>query len=174
MMVALGSGLSLTGPLVVRRIIDLAGEGSATASDLVGLATLFLPLAAAAQLLTVAVAWMATVTAWRTTNQIRLELAGHVLGLDHEFHRRHTPGELIQRVDGDVTSVSDFLGRVVPRVVGAVSMVAGMVAVLAVVDWRLAIGGLVYSLVSLSVIVDRKSTRLNSSHNPASRMPSSA
>lgn len=153
MMVALGSGLSLAGPLVVRRIIDLAGEGSATASDLVGLAALFLALAVAAQLLTVAVAWMATVTAWRTTNQIRLELAGHVLGLDHEFHRRHTPGELIQRVDGDVTSVSDFLGRVVPRVVGAVSMVAGMVAVLAVVDWRLAIGGLLYSLVSLSVIV---------------------
>ena len=22
----------------------------------------------------------------------------HVLGLDHEFHRRHTPGELIQQV----------------------------------------------------------------------------
>ena len=39
----------------------------------------------------------------------------HVLGLDHEFHRTHTPGELIQRVDGDVTSVSDFLGRVVPK-----------------------------------------------------------
>ena len=52
----------------------------------------------------------ATVTAWGTTNELRLRMTRHVLGLDHEFHRRHTPGELIQRVDGDVTSVSDFLG----------------------------------------------------------------
>ena len=78
-------------------------------------------------------------TAWHTTNQIRVSLAGHVLGLDHGFHRTHTPGELIQRVDGDVTSVSDFLGTVVPRAVGALTMVSGMVLVLAVVDWRLEI-----------------------------------
>ena len=71
-------------------------------------------------------------------------MARHVLGLDHEFHRTHTPGELIQRVDGDVTSVSDFLGRVVPRLVGAVTMVVGMIVVLAVVDWRLAVGAAVY------------------------------
>ncbi|MDO8390239.1 MAG: ABC transporter ATP-binding protein [Actinomycetota bacterium] len=151
--VGTASGLTLAGPLVVRRIIDLASSGSATGSGLVALAGLFLGLAVAAQLLTVAVAWFATVTAWRTTNQIRLSLAGHVLGLDHGFHRSHTPGELIQRVDGDVTSVSDFLGRVVPRAVGALTMVTGMVVVLAVVDWRLALGALAYALVALSMIV---------------------
>ena len=123
------------------------------AEQLTSLALLYLALAIATQLITVAVSWFATVTAWHTTNQIRLQLAGHVLGLDHEFHRRHTPGELIQRVDGDVTSVSDFLGRVVPRVVGAAAMVVGMVAVLAVVDWRLAIGALAYVVLSAGLIV---------------------
>jgi len=151
--VAIGSGLTLAGPLVVRRIIDLAGDGDTTTSGLVALAVAFLALAVGAQLLTIAVAWFATVTAWHTTNQIRLRMAEHVLGLDHEFHRRHTPGELIQRVDGDVTSVSDFLGRVVPRVVGAVTMVTGMVAVLAIVDWRLALGTFVYVLFALGMIV---------------------
>jgi ABC-type multidrug transport system fused ATPase/permease subunit len=110
----------------------------------VGLALVFLAIAVATQLITVAVAWFATATAWRTTNQIRLDMARHVLSLDHEFHRTHTPGELIQRVDGDVTSVSDFLGRVVPKLSGAVSLVVGMVLVLAVVDWRLAVGALLY------------------------------
>lgn len=150
--VALASGLSLAGPLVVRRIIDMAADGAA-AEQLTSLALLYLALAIATQLITVVVSWFATVTAWHTTNQIRLQLAGHVLGLDHEFHRRHTPGELIQRVDGDVTSVSDFLGRVVPRVVGAAAMVVGMVAVLAVVDWRLAIGALAYVVLSAGLIV---------------------
>ena len=100
-----------------------------------------------------AVSWFATITAWRTTNQIRLRLARHVLGLDHEFHRQHTPGELIQRVDGDVTSVSDFLGRVVPRAVGAVLMIVGMIVVLLAVDWRLAVGTAVYTMLSIAVIV---------------------
>ena len=150
--VALASGLSLAGPLVVRRIIDMAADGAA-AEQLTSLALLYLALAIATQLITVVVSWFATVTAWHTTNQIRLQLAGHVLGLDHEFYRRHTPGELIQRVDGDVTSVSDFLGRVVPRVVGAAAMVVGMVAVLAVVDWRLAIGALAYVVLSAGLIV---------------------
>jgi ABC-type multidrug transport system fused ATPase/permease subunit len=152
LLVALSAGLSLAGPLVVRRIIDLA-RGGASASQLTSLAVLFLCFAVAAQLITVVVAWFATVTAWHTTNLIRLQLAGHVMGLDHEFHRRHTPGELIQRVDGDVTSVSDVLGRVVPRVVGAAAMVVGMVAVLAVVDWRLALGAIAYVLASAWLIV---------------------
>ena len=60
----------------------------------------------------------------------------HVLGLDHEFHRTHTPGELIQRVDGDITSVSDFLSQVVTKAAGAAMLVTGMVVVLGVIDWR--------------------------------------
>ena len=65
----------------------------------------------------------------------------HVLGLDHEFHRRHTPGELIQRVDGDVTSVSDFLGRVVSE--GGRCRAAGVRhdrSCWRSIDWRLALG----------------------------------
>ncbi|MCY7298476.1 MAG: ABC transporter ATP-binding protein, partial [Ilumatobacteraceae bacterium] len=152
LLVALASALSLAGPLVIRRIVDLASAGT-TASRLTSLALVYLGLAIATQLILVAVSWFATVTAWHTTNKIRMQLAAHVLGLDHEFHRSHTAGELIQRVDGDVTSVSDFLGTVVPKAVGAAAMVVGMVAVLAVVDWRIAIGALVYVTLSGAVIV---------------------
>ncbi|MCE9622240.1 MAG: ABC transporter ATP-binding protein/permease [Actinomycetia bacterium] len=151
-LVAMSSGLALAGPLVVRAIVDQAKAG-ATTNQLLRLAGLFLAIAVGAQVLTVAFTWFATVTAWHTTNEIRMRLAGHVLGLDHEFHRKHTPGELIQRVDGDVTSVSDFLGQVVPRVVGAAAMVVGMVGVLAVVDWRLAVGAAVYVVLSALLIV---------------------
>ena len=150
-LIAISSSLSLGGPLVVRRIVDLATVGT-TAGKLSVLAVLFLTIAVATQLISVVVAWFATITSWRTTNQIRLDMARHVLGLDHEFHRRHTPGELIQRVDGDVTSVSDFLGRVVPKVAGAVLLVGGMLLVLAIVDWRLAIGMAVYVVLAAAVV----------------------
>jgi ATP-binding cassette subfamily B protein len=79
-----------------------------------------------------------------------------VLGLDHEFHRRHSPGELIQRVDGDVTSVSEFLGLVVPKALGAVLVISGMVLVLAVLDWRLAIGLVLYLSATFAIVVRQR------------------
>ncbi|MEM9517200.1 MAG: ABC transporter transmembrane domain-containing protein, partial [Actinomycetota bacterium] len=138
-LVAGAAGLTLAGPLVVRRIVDDATAGTDAAS-VARLAALYLAIAIGAQLLAVVVAWFATLAAWRTTNALRLTMARHVLELDHEFHRQHTPGELIQRTDGDVTSVSEFLGRVVPKALGALLLVLGIVVVLAALDWRLALG----------------------------------
>ncbi len=151
-MVAAGSALALAGPLVVRTIVDRATDGS-TAGALRNLALLFLAIVVAAQVVQVVVARWATATAWTTTNDIRLRITRHVLGLDHEFHRRHTPGELIQRVDGDVTSVSDFLSQVLPKAVGAVFVVAGTIVVLAVIDWRVGTGMVLYVAAAFTAVV---------------------
>ena len=142
-LVAISSALLITGPLIVRQIVDLAAEGT-TSAEITRLALLFLAIAVATQILAVIVAWLATVAAWRTTNDLRLTMTRHVLGLDHEFHRTHTPGELIQRVDGDVTSVSDFLSTVVTKAAGAAMLVGGIIVVLFVLDWRLGLGMAVY------------------------------
>lgn len=151
-LVGVGAVGELAGPLVVRRIVDLASDG-ADAVDFVSLALLFLAIAVATQVVFVLVARRATVTAWDTTNELRLRITRHVLGLDHEFHRRHTPGELIQRVDGDVTSVSEFLSRVVPKVAGGFLLVAGMLVVLTLLDWRLGVGMAVYVAAAVAVVV---------------------
>jgi ATP-binding cassette subfamily B protein len=151
-LVAANSLLLLAGPLVVRRIVDNAADGT-TAAAVLRLGVGYLLIALGAQALAVGVAWYATVAAWRTTNGLRMQMAEHVLGLDHEFHRTHTPGELIQRVDGDVTSVSDFLGKVVPKAAGALLLVVGMVVVLLFLDWRIALGMAVYLALSVAVVV---------------------
>jgi len=151
LVLALGAALPLAGPLLIRTIIDRATAGAELAG-LVAPALAYLAVAVAAQLVAVAVAWVATTTAWRTTNELRLRLTGQVLGLDHEFHRSHTAGELIQRIDGDVTSVSDFLSRVVVKVGSAALLVVGMVLVLLVVDWRLGVGLAVYVVAAVAVV----------------------
>ncbi|MGA9278200.1 ABC transporter ATP-binding protein [Ilumatobacter sp.] len=151
-LVALSSALTITGPLVIRRIIDDATDG-ATSGEITRLALVFLAIAAVTQVLAVIVAWLATVAAWRTTNGLRLRMTRHVLGLDHEFHRTHTPGELIQRVDGDITSVSDFLSQVVTKAAGAAMLVAGIVVVLTVLDWRLGLGMAVYLALAFAVVI---------------------
>lgn len=151
-LIAAASSLLLAGPLVVRRIVDRATEGSGV-SELRNLAFVFLAIVIAAQVMQVIVARSATITAWRTTNQVRLDITAHVLGLDHEFHRRHTPGELIQRVDGDVTSVSELLGRVVPKAFGAALLIGGMVAVVTVIDWRVGLGMFVYVAAAVGLVL---------------------
>jgi len=151
-LLAVGSALALAGPLVVRLVVDRAA-GGADAADIVRLAVAFLVIAVVVQVVEVVVARQATVVAWSTTNDIRLRITRHVLGLDHEFHRTHTPGELIQRVDGDVTSVSDFLGQVVPKVASGALLLGGILVVLSVLDWRLGAGMALYIAGAVAVVV---------------------
>ncbi len=144
--------LPLVGPLLIGRIVDdvAAGAGAATVVRY-GLA--YLIVTVVAQLISVATTWYGNTIAWRTANDLRLGLTRHVLGLDHEFHRSHTPGELIQRIDGDVTSVSDFLGRVLANIAAAILTVFGVLVVLSVIDWRLGLMMVVYSLVGGAMLV---------------------
>lgn len=147
-----GAALPLAGPLLVRLIIDRAGTGTATSADIAVPAAGFLAIAVLTQISQVIVAAFATTTAWRTANRLRISLSRHVLSLDHDFHRSHTPGELIQRVDGDVTSVSDFLSRVLLKAGGALLLLAGMTGVLFVLDWRLGVGFVLF-LVLLAILI---------------------
>lgn len=151
-LVGAGAAITLAGPLVVRRVIDRAA-GGASVGELRTLALVFLAIAVLGQVAEVVIARAATVIAWRTTNDLRLEMTRHVLGLDHEFHRRHTPGELIQRVDGDITSVNDLCSRVLTRAVGSTLLVAGMVIVVGVIDWRVGLGMAVYVVAAVLLVL---------------------
>jgi ATP-binding cassette subfamily B protein len=69
---------------------------------------------------------------WQATNELRADLAEHVLHLDMGFHKGHTPGELIERIDGDVTTLSEFFASFVIRVLGNLVLVVTVLALL----WR--------------------------------------
>jgi len=149
--VVISAALALAGPVILRRVIDQAAEG-ATVASLATLAAAYLAAAVASQLGALAVSYLSTVTAWRTANAVRLQLTGHVLGLDHGFHRSHSPGELIERVDGDVTAVSDFLAVVVVRVVSALVLITGAVAVVATIEWWLGLAMGLYAASTAAVL----------------------
>src|SRR5207248_7042894 len=68
---------------------------------------------------------LASRLAWLTTNRIRDDLAAHVLGLDLAFHAHRTAGELIERVDGDIIGLTDFLSEFVIEAIGSVLLLIG-------------------------------------------------
>lgn len=143
-------GLTLAGPLLLREFIDraLGGEGG----GLGGIALAFLAVAMATQLVSVGLAWTATDLSSRTTNRLRSELADHVLSLDMAYHRRTPPGELIERVDGDVGQLGVLLGNFVPQMVHEALLLVGVLALLWGVDPRLGATLTLYAVVALVVL----------------------
>ena len=154
--------LVLTGPILLRSLIDRARDG-ASGAELSTVAIGYLAVAVVSQVAALGVAYLSTSAAWQTANALRLQLASHVLGLDHEFHRSHSPGELVQRVDGDVTSVSDFLAIVFIRAASAVVVVGGVLVIVTFIDWWVGLAMLIYVSLTAVAIYRQRNTSVNES-----------
>ena len=128
-------GLQLLGPQILRRFIDAAMSG-ASLNALLSIAAFFLGIALATQISSLAETYLAENVGLTATNQLRTDLTLHCLELDLAFHYQHTPGELIERVDGDVATLGNFFSRFVVAALGNLLLVIGVIALLFQVDWR--------------------------------------
>ena len=125
----LGSiGLQLVIPLILRDFIDTAMTGSAVAGlTTAGIAYLIAGILN--QLLDAGASYLGADIGWSATNRLREELTSHLFSLDMGFHNDTTPGEMIERVDGDVTAISEFISRFLVRLIAAGVLLAGVVIV---------------------------------------------
>ncbi|MGN6757836.1 MAG: ABC transporter ATP-binding protein [Thermomicrobiales bacterium] len=126
-------------PLVASRFIDQATAGGAL-RGLIALALLTMALALVGQGVAVAETYVAENVSWTATNALRADLIAHLLRLDASFHTAHTPGELIERVDGDVATLARFFSRFVVYVLGNGILLLGVLGLLFAVDWRIGLG----------------------------------
>ena len=117
--------MQLATPLVAGRFID-AAIGAGAMEYVLALALLTMVLALLGQGIAVAETWVAERMSWGATNALREDLAAHLLRLDATFHHAHTPGELIERVDGDVGTLARFFSRFTVYVIGNVLLMAGV------------------------------------------------
>ncbi|MBV7332032.1 ABC transporter ATP-binding protein/permease [Chloroflexi bacterium TSY] len=90
---------------------------------------------------------------WQATNRLREDLTRHCLKLDMGFHHQHKPGEMIERIDGDVANIAIFFSQFVIQIVGNLLLVVGVLVVLLWTDWRISLALLVYTLVALTTIL---------------------
>ena len=129
MLLLLGSiGLQLAIPLILRDFIDSAMAGSAVAGlTTAGIAYLIAGILN--QLLDAGASYLGTDIGWSATNRLREELTSHLFSLDMGFHNDTTPGEMIERVDGDVTAISEFISRFLVRLIAAGVLLTGVVIV---------------------------------------------
>lgn len=144
-----GIGFQLANPQIARVFIDHAKAGEPF-EQLVRIALLFIAIALLTQAATVAETFMAEDLGWRTTNALRVDLTHRVLDLDASFHAEHGPGELIERIDGDVSAIAEFFSRFVVEVLGSLVFLLGVLALLCREDWRV---GALMTLVAVAAFV---------------------
>ncbi len=142
------TGLQLINPQVIQRFIDEAA-GSGGMAELLELAALFLVLAVVNQTMGVAVTYLGSDVSWRTTNRLRGDLLRHCLRLDMSFHNRKTPGEMIERIDGDVSSISSFFSMFIVQVIGSFVLLAGILGFMYTVNVPIAVVMTAFTLLSI-------------------------
>jgi ATP-binding cassette subfamily B protein len=147
-----GIGLQLLNPQILASFIDTALAGGATTTLLLA-GALFTGVALANQGVSVAASYLSQYVAWTATNRLRTDLVAHCLTLDMGFHKAHTAGELIERIDGDVDLLSNFFSLFVINLLSSALLAVGILVMYFRVSWLVGTAMSVYSLlVSLALL----------------------
>lgn len=154
-------GLQLLNPQLIRYVLDTA-EGGGTLAVLTLAAALFILFGLLQAGANFAATYVGEDVSWTATNALRADLAHHALRLPMSFHNSHTPGELIERIDGDVSQLAAFFSQLVLNVVANGLLVLGVIVLLTIEDWRLGIAAFAYALLVMLALqaVQTRTVRL--------------
>ena len=95
--------------------------------------------------------WTLQMTGQRIMFDLRMQIYGHLQRLDLQFYDRNPVGRLMTRVTSDVDVLNDMFTAGVVSIFGDVFTLAGIMIVLAFMDWRLAL--VAFSVLPLIVLV---------------------
>jgi ATP-binding cassette, subfamily B, bacterial len=126
-------GLRLAMPALLGRFVDSAIDGEPLTA-LTTIAVVYVATAMGAEALGLAVTWASVHLSWRVGNRLRERLAHHAVRLEMGWHGRHSPGQLIERIDGDVEALVLFFTNVLVHVVGNVVLMTAMLVVAFTID----------------------------------------
>lgn len=144
-------GVQVALPRLLASFIDRA-HGHVRTEMLLPLAVVYLALVLLGQVFEIVEAYLAERIALIATNRLREDLALHIFGLDLSFHSEHRPGELVERIDGDVTNLTNFFSRFLVTLIANGLLLLGAIAIMASIDGTLGAGLMVFSALVLATL----------------------
>lgn len=155
--IAVGSILSLLPPLLIRAIIDVAlPERSTRLLNLLSLGSVALAIASA--LLRVGRTYLITSTSQRIMLDLRAQLYEHLANMSLRFYTTTRPGDIITRLNNDVSGVNGLINVIVVTIfTNVITLTTALVMVFAM-DWRMALLAVV--LIPLFVLPVRRVGRI--------------
>jgi ATP-binding cassette subfamily B protein len=144
------AALQLAQPYLVKVAIDRHIQpGNLEGLDRIALA--FLAILLASFTLEFLQTWTLQITGQRIMFDMRLQIYRHLQRLDVQFYDRNPVGRLMTRVTTDVDVLNDLFTAGVVSIFGDLFMLAGIMIVLVVMDWRLAL--VAFSVLPLIAVV---------------------
>src|SRR6266481_7244378 len=132
----LSTVLGLVWPQVVLRVLDIGLKDSALLDQLVvGLIAILLVRAVIDGVRQYVMTW----TGERVIFDLRMEIVRHLQSLSLSFFTRRKTGELMSHVTSDATLVHGVITQTIIQVLGQVLTLVGGVAVIFLMNWRLAL-----------------------------------
>lgn len=128
-LIIFNNGLLLYNPQILRDFINTALEQQGS-DQLPILALTFIGISIVSQGISIGVVYLGEQIGWTTTNELRLDLAKHCLELDMSFHTEHTPGEMIERLDGDIGKLTSFFSSFFLKIAANILLLVGILALL--------------------------------------------
>jgi ABC-type multidrug transport system fused ATPase/permease subunit len=144
--------LQSLGPQVLRRFIDRLTNG-ASEESLAWTGLIFLIVVIGGQIVAALATYVSAAVGWTATNALRADLALHCLRLDLRFHQARSPGELIERIDGDVSALGNFFSQFVVQVLGNGLLAIAILVLIGTEDWRAGLALGVYVVVALILLL---------------------
>jgi len=150
-LLATSIGLQMLAPQLLRELIDSAQNDSAE-NNLSALALVFLLVVLVKQALAPLTSWVSDTVAWTATNALREDLMLRCLQLDLSFHNLHTPGQLIERIDGDTSALSSFFSQFVIRMLGSALILLGTLIILLLQELWMGLAITIFTLIAMLVL----------------------
>ncbi|MED2164204.1 ABC transporter transmembrane domain-containing protein, partial [Bacillus thuringiensis] len=107
-LLAVGIGISITLPIIVSIFIDSLDNSSYQSDFFISLAGIYLAMLFVKIIVETINSYISERLGWTISNKLRVNLVRHSIDLDFNFHKKYKTGEMIERVDGDVTFLSNF------------------------------------------------------------------
>lgn len=144
-------GISLINPQILRKFIDMAKDGDSSRSLTIA-ALIFIGAAVLQQLIVIATTYVSQNVGWAASNFLRADLVRHCLHLDMSFHKSHQPGELIERLDSDITALFNFFSKLFLNVFNNVILLVGIIILLFREDWRIGLGLFIFEVIAIIIL----------------------
>jgi ATP-binding cassette subfamily B protein len=148
--IILAAALQLAQPYLIKIAIDRHIQpGNLAGLDRIAVA--FLAILLGSFVLEFLQTWTLQLTGQRIMFDMRLQIYRHLQRLDVQFYDRNPVGRLMTRVTTDVDVLNDMFTAGVVSIFGDLFMLTGIMIVLVVMDWRLAL--VAFSVLPLIAVV---------------------
>jgi len=151
LLLGINIALQLISPRIIRFFIDGAQKNAAP-KKLIYAAILFMGAAILQQIIILLSTYVSQKVGWRATNSLREDLIEKVLGLDMDFHKSHQPGELIERVDGDVTNLFNYFSKLFINLLSNGVLLLGILVLLFLEDIRIGLALTIFVAATIFIL----------------------